>query len=170
MTGAPSTQMLVFAGIAVFAVWRRFRRNIGRQPFKEGVLRGRVVIFALIAVLCFAAVGRSVPMLESYVGGLVLGLALAWFGLSLTRFESTAEGRFYTPNMHLGLALSLLFVGRLAYRMMVFADASARPARPLGQSPLTWFIAALLFGYYAAYYGGVLTRARKLAAPVAPVP
>ena len=36
-----------------------------------------------------------------------------------TKFEVTPQGMFYTPNAHIGIALSLLFVGRVIYRMVV---------------------------------------------------
>lgn len=42
--------------------------------------------------------------------------ALGVYGLRLTRFERTPTGLFYTPNAHLGIALSLLLVLRLGYR------------------------------------------------------
>ena len=44
------------------------------------------------------------------------GVGLVWWELRLTKFKKSAAGYFYTPNAHIGIALSLLLVARLGYR------------------------------------------------------
>ena len=63
----------------------------------------------------------------------------------------------YTPNTHIGIALSVLFVGRLIYRYGVLNDAAMAQnhAQPF-QSPLTLFILGLNVGYYIVYQTGIL--------------
>jgi hypothetical protein len=94
--------------------------------------------------------------------GLALGLPLAWVGFRLTQFESTPEGRFYTPNSTIGILLTILLVVRVAYRLMVLSPLShdATQSPRLMQSPLSFFVFGLLAGYYMAYYTGVLMRSR----------
>jgi len=78
-----------------------------------------------------------------------------------TRFETNATGRFYTPNTHIGIALSVLFVGRIAYRFMMLNDAANMQNHPQPfQSPLTLFILGLYVGYYLVYQAGLLIHSR----------
>lgn len=76
--------------------------------------------------------------------------------------------RFYTPNPWIGGVLSLLLVGRLAWRMGsgVFTGGTVQ----FGQnaSPLTLAIAATLVGYYLFNGIGLALRMRALAPPVSP--
>jgi cytochrome b561 len=84
----------------------------------------------------------------------------------------TNEGRFYTPHTYIGLAVMLLFLGRLAYRFLYLAtDPGAAAAYQ--RSPLTLGTFGLLVGYYLLYYAGILLRTRASAPPapdVAPAP
>jgi uncharacterized membrane protein YidH (DUF202 family) len=66
---------------------------------------------------------------------------------------------FYTPHAHLGIALSLLFFGRVLYRLVqrYALDTSASYAGPeFAQSSLTLAIFGLLVGYYVTYAIGLV--------------
>ena len=156
--------------ILIFVVgWRlygRFRRNIGRQPLKPKRMIFRICIYAALTVFFAVASLVLVPHLSVFLGllgGLAPGAALGLYGLHLTRFETTPEGRFYTPNPYMGVGLSMLLVARLFYRYLAFSSAAAQPPPPpqLMQSPLTLFVFGLLAGYYLAYFTGVLVRSRE---------
>lgn len=153
-----------FAYVAVGAliVWRviaRFRRMIGRQKLSKY----RAPITLLIFGLLVAAVGmasRAHPDRLAWLAvALACGLALAIFGLRHTRFETVpGVGLFYTPNAHLGIALSLLFVGRIAYRLyevFVLHPDALRSAAEFARSPLTLGVFGLLAGYYIGYAIGL---------------
>ncbi len=132
---------------------------VGRQRFSRGRARSTLTIFPVLIVLLAYAAHAHVEALAGLAAGLAGGSVLAAYGLRLTRFEPTAEGMFYTPSAHLGIALSLLFVGRLVYRLveMYSLDASVSPAAAsLALSPLTLLIVGLLAGYYVAYAIGLL--------------
>ena len=123
-----------------------------------------MVVFSVLTLLIALAGLTHPPTLTALAGGLLLGVPLALLGLRLTKFETTRKGTFYTPNTTIGVALSLLFVGRLAYRFMVLTEASAGrdPSLPqLFQSPLTFLFFGVTAGYYIAYYAGVLKRGRE---------
>ena len=100
------------------------------------------------------------------IAGLCAGGALSVLGLRMTRFEDSEGGRWYTPDPWIGMALTALMLGRLAYRFVkvrsltdiALQDASAMSA--LHRSPLTLAIAALLVGYWLGYCIGLLRRAR----------
>jgi cytochrome b561 len=108
-----------------------------------------------------AATALAAPMaLAALVAGVVVGVALAWWGLRLTQFEKTGEGYFYTPNAHIGIALSVLLVARLGYRFFQMATLvgpdAARATHEFGRSPLTMVIIGMLAAYYASYAVGIL--------------
>jgi hypothetical protein len=93
-------------------------------------------------------------------GGIAIGVALAVWGLRLTRFEHSEEGWFYTPNARIGIALTILLVGRVAWRLVELGRLYGTPLRGASQdamkSPLTLLIVATLLSYYAAYAAGLL--------------
>jgi len=161
---------LVPAIIVPFIAWRiymRARRSIGRQPFLPNRLIVRIGIFSLISVLMGLASFFYLPSLGALAGGLVLGALLSLLGLHLTKFESTPEGKFYTPNTAIGIALIVLFVGRISYRMFALLTLTptldGRATPQLFQSPLTLLIFGVTAGYYIAYNAGVLVRAKQAA-------
>jgi len=164
MTSRELVSVLIVPFIA-WRVYRRVRRTIGRQPFRPDGLGVRTALFTAI-IAAIAAFNFSHPLiLGALGGGLLLGAGLAGYGLTLTKFETTADGRFYTPNTALGVAISVLFVGRIVYRMLALGSltnlSAARPMPPAFQSPLTYFLFGLTAGYYIAYYAGVLIRCRR---------
>jgi hypothetical protein len=100
--------------------------------------------------------------LYALAGGIVGGAVLGYYGHKHTKFEVTPQGLFYTPNAHIGIALSVLFLGRLLYRMFVMYTGNPyaqQSTNDFAASPLTLGIFGLLAGYYVAYAIG-LTRWR----------
>lgn len=163
-----STQ-LVPAIVAPLIVWRvyvRVRRNIGRQRLEPRALKVRIAVFGLVLLVIAAGAAFFLPGLLALLAGVAGSVALAWAGVRLTKFERTPEGDFFTPNTVIGIALSLLLIGRLVYRLtVVYQHASASGERlpyTMG-SPLTLGILGLTFGYYVAYYTGVLVQSRRVA-------
>src|SRR5215472_9095271 len=172
------TPILVGAFV-VWAVVRRLRRTFGRQRVQPARLWLRIGILTVVGGLVAATSGtRGAEMLEALIGGLACGAALGYLGLRHTRFEVTPQGRFYTPHTYIGLAVTLLFLGRLAYRFLYLSNAAnglfapdPSAAAAYQRSPLTVAIFAVLIGYYLLFYAGILlrTRASELPAPD-PVP
>jgi len=154
----------VFGAILVLVAWRiyrRIRRNIGRQPLRPRRALTSVIIFSTLSVLLIFFSLHQPRLLLGVVGGLLPGVLLGWVGLRLTRFETTAAGHFYIPNTSIGVALSLLLVGRLAYRFTVLRDATLAPNHPPPmQSPLTFLIFGLMAGYYIVYQTGLFLHSR----------
>jgi hypothetical protein len=163
----PASNIYPFLIIVPLVAWRaysRIKRNIGRQPLSKVRPFITIGIFPLLAVLLgWQALGHSRPeLLYALAGGIVGGAVLGYYGIRHTRFEVTPQGLFYTPNAHIGIALSVLFMGRLLYRMFVMYSSNpyAQPAtNDFAASPLTLGIFGLLAGYYVTYAIG-LTRWR----------
>ena len=159
----PAT-LLLPAGVAALVVWRvysRVKRMVGRQRLSKVRPWMTVIFFPVIVSLLFlgALIGHSESAF-GLAGGVIFGCALGWYGLRLTKFEVTPEGMFYTPNAHLGIALSLLFIGRLAYRAVqlyaVSGSLVAADPNAFARSPITMVIFGTLAGYYVAYAIGLL--------------
>ena len=162
------TPILLTALIA-FAIYRRIRRNIGRQRLSPARLIWRVAIFAIVGVMILVLSLHDPRLFGAMAAGVAGGVTLAWFGLRHTQFEVTPQGRFYTPHTWIGAFVSALFLGRIAYRYFILysmphamAAANSDPFAAYQRSPLTLAIFGVLVGYYVAYYAGVLMRDRQL--------
>jgi H+/Cl- antiporter ClcA len=148
---------ILIIGFLGWVIYRRVRRNIGRQPLHPRRAIRSIIILSLVSVLIVGTSLQNTNLMLGFGGGLLLGALLGSFGLKLTRFETTDQGHFYIPNTHIGVVLSVLFVGRIAYKYIPSGSAAVaqNPAPPF-QSPLTLFILGLTVGYYLVYQIGIL--------------
>jgi len=165
---------MVTLGIAALVAWRlysRVRRMIGRQRLTQWRPWFTVGFFPLIlALLVLASLAHPVNLL-TLLAGVAAGAALGVYGLHLTTFEETPQGLFYTPSAYLGVALSLLFIGRILYRLMhayTVANAPSLTPADFVRSPLTLAIFGTLAGYYIAYAIGLLRWKQRVALAAAP--
>ena len=161
---APPGNFVPFLVVIPLIAWRlyaRIRRNIGRQPLSKRRPYVTMILFPmLVALLAGGAWSHHRPVLfAAMLGGIVGGVVLGIYGTRHTKFEATPQGLFYTPNAHIGIALSVLFVGRVVYRMFVLYSTNPyAPQSPndFAASPLTLAIFGLLAGYYVTYAVGLL--------------
>jgi len=157
------TVLLVVALIA-WRLYARIRRMVGRQRLSTVRPWITIVVFPLIIALVLTGSVLHPMTAVAVLAGAAVGIALGIVGTRLTKFEATPAGLFYTPNAHLGIALSLLLVLRLGYRFVTL-QLDGRNFDPqsmqLGSSPLTMAIFGTLAGYYVTYAIGLLRwRAR----------
>jgi cytochrome b561 len=108
------------------------------------------------------------------LAGVAAGIALAIWGASRTRFLKISDRLYYVPHTYTGVAVSLLFLGRIVYRFIqVYTNAQAAhpvatgassqaflPASML-TSPLTLSLFFVLMGYYVCYYSVVLWKSKR---------
>ena len=158
---------VVVIALVILGVARRLRRTFGRQPVNETRLYLRTGILVLIAVVMLVASVRDPNLLGALIGGVSGGIALGYLGLRHTVFESTRQGRFYTPHTYIGVLVTALFLGRLLYRFATMSVGIQAPVPPsenplamYGRSPLTVAIFGLLIGYYVVFNLGVLGKSR----------
>jgi len=107
----------------------------------------------------------------------IIGGLFALLGLRHTRFEQMPDGHYFTPNAILGVAVSMLFIGRMIYRIIVLYPTlaaaqqsdTAITAQMLNAGPrsaLTIALLGVVIGYFTIYCLGVLRTSRRMVAPV----
>lgn len=157
-SSASSATLLVLLPLLAWRAYARFRRMVGRQRLSRVRPWITLTVFTLLILLLGFAARAHVERLHWLAGGLGAGCLLGIFGLRKTRFEPTPKGLFYTPNVHLGIALSLLFVARIVYRLVeVYAlePALSHGMEDFASSSPTLAVFGLLAGYYIAYAVGL---------------
>jgi hypothetical protein len=168
---------ILFAALVVFAIYRRFRRNFGRQQLRPGRTILRIVLLAAVSCALLPMALRSAQYLCAELAGAALGVGLGAWGAGRTRFMMYGGTLHYVPHTYTGIAVSLLFLGRLAFRVVqVYAGVEAAPAADsvdpslafapasMVRSPLTVGVFFVLAGYYAWYYAWVLWKSKHLSA------
>ena len=164
------------AAIVVFAIYRRLRRSFGRQLLLPVRMTVRVVALMIIGCALLPKAMQSVPFLSAELAGAALGIGLSVWGAERTRFLMHNGRLHYVPHTYTGIVVSLLFLGRLSFRLVqVFtgipaphagtADpAQAFAATSMVRSPLTVGILFVLIGYYVCFYSWVLWKSKRLKA------
>lgn len=162
---------LLLAAVVVWSVYLRLRRSFGKQRLRPVQMGFRIGLFLLIGCLLLPSVMRQTAYLESLAIGLIVGIALALWGASRTRYLREQGQLFFVPHTYTGLAVSLLFLGRLVYRFVqVYAATVAAAPNPgfaaasIVSSPLTVALLYVLVGYYVCYYSVVLWKSKHLSA------
>jgi hypothetical protein len=165
----------LLAALVVFAVYRRLRRSFGRQLLRPGRMTIRIVLLTVLGCALLPAAWRSTQFLTAVLVGAAFGVGLGLWGAKRTRFMKDGERLYYIPHTYTGIAVSLLFLGRLVFRLVqVYTGVHAPHAantldasQPFGspsmiQSPLTVGIFFVLVGYYVWYYSWVLWKSKRL--------
>ncbi|KRD34898.1 hypothetical protein ASE35_09225 [Lysobacter sp. Root916] len=158
------TPILATAGIG-WIYYRRIRSQFGRQAYRP---RRALVRLTILSVAMLALIFGAVMLPHVWPGvlaGSLIGAAIGVFALRHTHVEPCMKDAYYTPNPWIGGALSLLLIGRLAWRWAGGAFSSGMPTSQA--SPLTMAIAATLVGYYLVYGIGLRRQIRRPAADAA---
>lgn len=165
------TNYLVVLPILAWIVWRRISRSFGRQPIRRKQMIVRIAVFSFIGCMLALSGLHKIELAEGLFGGVLIGGSVGLLGLRLTRFETDpVKGDCYVPNPWIGAALTVLLLGRLAWRLMVLlplmrhspavAGADAMQSGSFTSSPLTMLVVGLLVGYYIVYCSGLLIHHR----------
>ncbi len=156
------TPYLAIAGIG-WLYYRRIRRSFGRQSWQP---KRTVARLALVSIVALALLGAAVflPHVGLGIGvGAAAGAALGLLALKHTHAQAIDGQRYYTPNPWIGGGLTVLLLGRLAWRWSQGALAGGSAQAAQQASPLTMGIAATLIAYSLVYNIGLLLRMRQLA-------
>jgi hypothetical protein len=167
----------IFAVLIPLLIYRRLRRSFGRQPLSRTRMTLRMVILGALGASLSLAALRSAAFLAGAAAGAAFGVALALWGAKRTRFLTQNAQLYYVPHTYAGIAVSLLVVGRIAYRLVqVYSPGGLVPAgtgtgdsfagtapASMVQSPLTLGIVFVLIGYYLCYHGWLLWKSKHIA-------
>jgi hypothetical protein len=155
--------------ILVLVAWRlyaRLKRLIARQKFSPRRPWITVVFFPILLLSLAMSPTTTTMSLAALAVSVAVGVGLGVYGNRLTKFERTAEGLFYTPNAHIGIALTALFAARIVYRFLQIywldSTITSRPPAELYSSPLTLAIFGTMAGYYVSYAIGLLMWKRRV--------
>jgi hypothetical protein len=149
------------------ALWQRYRRGRMRRRAVGWVtaMNAWSLLVSCVVFLCSAwLTGHWVAAaLQFAAGGLAVGVSAGVLGLALTRFESTPQGLFYTPNRWLMLALALVVLLRLVYGVYRMQQAWVADTHVawLSQQGSVLAVGGLLLGYYLAYAWGLRSQLRR---------
>jgi hypothetical protein len=159
----------------MWGMYRRVHRNVTRQKIIPWRLLMRTTVLSILFVVLLLWPSFDPLMAAAEVAGVIVGVSFALLGLKHTRFEEMPDGHYYKPNPILGVAVSMLFIGRMIYRMIVLyptflaAQKSGAPitAQMLNAGPrsaLTIALIGVVIGYFVIYCLGVLRTSRGMTA------
>jgi hypothetical protein len=172
--GLQNLWMLAFGALMLFGIYRRFRRNFGRQRLRPVAMILRIGLLAVVAVATLPLVLRVPGAFAAAAGGAAIGLAIGGFAAERTRFETHEQQLHYIPHTYAGIAVFALFLGRVIYRWVqlyssgVLTGTAGQQAAAGGStqamvtSPLTLGLLFLLISYNVYYSGRVLWKSRHL--------
>ena len=156
--------LLLLGPILIWRVYSRVKAQMTRQrSIMQRHYTGLGVFAAMIVIPASQLVDQ--PALLTWLAvGTIGGIAYGVWGLKLTRFESTNEGYFFTPNPRLGLVIAMLFVACLMYiGFEIFANkGSGLPTPKVTDYPFSLPSLGLMAGYFATYSAGLLKWRRKM--------
>lgn len=157
---------VVAAVLAPLVAWRlysRIKRLTTRQRSHTWRHRTTLVFFPLLLVLvALAALGTPVA-LAALAAGLAVGVGLGTVAVRKSVFEQSGEEFYFTPHAHIGLAVAMLFIGRMIYRAYEFYAHAAYTHTDFVRSPLTLLTFGILSGYYMTYAIGLLRWRQRTA-------
>ncbi len=142
-------------------VWRIYSRLKGLMARQRSVMQRHYTgagAFALIPIVVASQVAPDLAMLGWLGAGIGFGIAYGAWGLKLTRFETTREGYFFTPNMRLGMVVAMLFVAAILFiGFEIYANQGTGLPTPR-VTDYVFFLPCLgmMTGYFATYSVGLL--------------
>lgn len=164
-------------GLVLFFLYRRLRRNFGRQKLGRRRLKFRMYLLGTVGALGLLGAALSPLSTLATVAGLVIGVSLALWGAKHTRFEKQDDTLYYIPHTYAGMVVTALFLGRILYRFVILSSsmgslafmdsAGASPGdfggwSAMAHNPVTRGIFYIVVGYYVYYYWYVLHESEHM--------
>jgi hypothetical protein len=164
---APNPSLITWLVLLPLIAWRlvvRIKRLTQRQRLSRVrpwiTLTVFPLLVSLLGMTAFVPPNPPQPFkLVWLAAGILAGGVLAIYGLKRTRFEAIkGEGLYYTPDARLGIALSTLFVARIAWRLgeLFLHGSAASQGSDFVLSPYTLAPVGMFSGYYIVYAVGLL--------------
>jgi len=160
-----------FAVLVVFLVYRRFRRTFGRQLLHPTRMTARVVLLVVLAAVLAPTGLRGGEYLLAEAAGAAVGIGLALWGASRTRYVRDGGRLFYIPHTYTGITVSALLLARILYRFAAIyttgglsVPVGPAPGTPeaMVKTPLTLGLFFVLIGYYVCYYSRLIWKSKRI--------
>lgn len=156
--------LIILVPLLVWRIYKRLSQQMVRQrSIMSRHYTGLLVFGGMLLVPATELAGRPLS-LAALAGGALGGIALAYYGLSRTRFEDTSEGYYFTPPNRMGILVAMLLVARVIYLgiEIYLNQGSSRPNPRFTDSPLTMVCLGVTAAYFATFSGALMRwRQRK---------
>ncbi|SFD67227.1 Protein of unknown function [Paenibacillus catalpae] len=159
--------------VILFVVYRRLKRSVGFQPFRPGRLKMRIGIFSVIGILLLVTGFPHPAIYVSDALGIACGAVIAYYAIKHSRFEHRDDTLFYRTHIGIETLVVLLFIGRIAFRVIEMFGNGGTAAVALNNEtaqmqqytndPLTAATFFLLVAYYIGYYSFILRKSDEKA-------
>src|SRR5690242_7334804 len=105
---------LIPAAFFLLIMYRRVRRNFGRQKLNRGYIIFRMVLLCVVGALLLVPTFFSQQLAVLTLIGTAVGVGLALWAAKHTRFLNQDGVLYYLPHSYTGIIVTALFEGRLA--------------------------------------------------------
>jgi hypothetical protein len=168
-------QSVGFIAFVLFILYRRFRRNFGRQKLRPNYLIFRITVLCVLGALLLIPTFFSQELAIVTILGAGIGVGLALWAAKHTKFLREDGVLYYVPHTYAGMVVTALFVGRLGYRILVMSHVMGGVTMDMTpgmgdfggfssiyHNPWTRLVFFVLIGYYVYYYWYVLHESKHL--------
>jgi ABC-type nitrate/sulfonate/bicarbonate transport system permease component len=158
---------VVLVPLVLWRVYSRIKRLTTRQRSRVWRHRTTLVFFPLLLLMfCATAIQTNPVALLALAVGLPVGVLLGRISIGKAHLEQVGDEFYFTPHAPIGMAVAVLFLGRMAWRgYQVITRDPAATTQGFAASPVTLLTFGILAGYYIAFAYGLLAW-RKRSAPL----
>ncbi|RDI45788.1 hypothetical protein [Falsibacillus pallidus] len=165
-------QFIVPAAIIGFVLYRRIRRSIGFQLYKQRRLIVRMSIFSILLVLILGlSFSHPINLLYDFLGA-AAGSLILMYAIRKSLFEMKEDGLYYRTHIWIESFILFVFLSRFIYRFtnwgsisQAAADAGNNPDQvniAFTSDPISRAVFFLLAVYYIGFYFYVWKKGKVL--------
>ena len=153
---------ILFGGLIAWSIYRRVRRNIGRQPLRPRRAVISIIILTLVSALIVGtSLSKFAPAAGHWRRPACSASLLGFVGLRLTHFETTDDRTFlHAERAHRRRAFDAV---RWTAGLSLLGGSRCRRGAEQSAAiskPADLFIFGLTAGYYIVYQAGLFKHSR----------
>jgi hypothetical protein len=164
--------IIIVGALILYRIFLRVRRNIGWQQLNPGKMKLLTTIFVIIGLIFLIEGAFHLVSLISDIAGILFGVILAYYGGLMTRIEQRDGSWYYRPSIWIGSLVTVLFLGRLTYRIyeaytlgnLAGSQGGLTSIGYDANTPWTSGLLLIMFAYYVVYYN-ILLRKHSAVSP-----
>ncbi|SFI77537.1 hypothetical protein SAMN02799624_02125 [Paenibacillus sp. UNC496MF] len=157
--------ILVLVGFVGYRIVRRVKGNFSWSAIRPGRMGTRMLLLAAVGAIFLAEGGFGAVGVVSDILGILIGAALGIVGAAMTSYERRGADLYYKGNAWIGGIVTVLFIGRLGYRVYEMTTASggggwSSASFAAGRSGWASGLMLIMFAYYIVYYALLLRQGK----------